>query len=137
MIVMDVSAALEICFGNTYGQALALLSNADEMVMAPQLFYSEVTHALTKYVKGGYLPQNEALQCGKDAIDLIDEFYPDSDLWIEAMTEAVRLHHSSYDLFYMILARRTGATLFTLDQKLQTLCLENGVNCLFLCDLPE
>lgn len=31
----------------------------------------------------------------------------------------------------MILARRNAATLFTLDRKLQELCLDAGVNCVF------
>ena len=49
-----------------------------------------------------------------------------------ASTESVRLEHSSYDLFYLILARREGATLFTIDRKLQDLCARNGVNCVWL-----
>ena len=50
----------------------------------------------------------------------------------EALIEAIRLDHPVYDLLYLVLARREGATLFTLDQKLQNLCLDNGVNCVFL-----
>ena len=33
------------------------------------------------------------------------------------------------DRLYFVLARRNAATLFTLDRKLQQLCLDNGVNC--------
>ena len=36
--------------------------------------------------------------------------------------EAMRLDHPVYGLLYFVLARREGATLFTLDQKLQGLC---------------
>lgn len=32
-------------------------------------------------------------------------------------------------MFYFMLARRLGATLFTLDRKLMALCEENGVDC--------
>ena len=32
-------------------------------------------------------------------------------------------------MLYFVLARRNAATLFTLDRKLQQLCLDNGVNC--------
>ena len=51
------------------------------------------------------------------------------------MGESVRLGHSSYDLFYVVLARRTGATLFTLDKKLQDLSLSLGVNSVWLTKL--
>ena len=49
----------------------------------------------------------------------------------------MRLEHSSYDMVYFILARRTGATLFTLDKKLIELCLNNGVDCLYKTTLAD
>ena len=39
------------------------------------------------------------------------------------------LRHPVYDMLYFVLARRNAATLFTLDRKLQQLCLDNGVDC--------
>ena len=63
---------------------------------------------------------------------MVDEFCGTKDLLREALIEAIRLDHPVYDLLYLVLARREGATLFTLDQKLQNLCLDNGVNCVFL-----
>lgn len=50
----------------------------------------------------------------------------------EALTEAVRLRRPVYDMVYFVLARRLGATLFTLDKRLQALCIDNGVNCVRL-----
>lgn len=49
--------------------------------------------------------------------------------------ESLRLGHSSYDLFYLVLARRTGATLFTLDKKMQELALDAGINSIWLTKL--
>ena len=43
----------------------------------------------------------------------------------------MRCKHKASDLYYFVLARRLGATLFTLDKKLQALCAQNGVNCLW------
>ena len=40
-------------------------------------------------------------------------------------------------MFYFVLARRTGGTLFTTDRKLMKLCLDNGVNCVTLLDWDE
>ena len=62
-------------------------------------------------------------------MSLVDEFYPLAELQVEALNEAIRLGHSTYDMFYFVLARRTGATLFTLDRKLAKLCELHGVNC--------
>ena len=64
-----------------------------------------------------------------EAISLIDEIHPSDDLVVEAFNEAVRLNHSAYDMLYLVLARRTGSTLFTLDKELQEACLETGVDC--------
>ena len=61
--------------------------------------------------------------------NLVSEFCEDDELVVEALSEAVRLNHPVYDLMYLVLARRHAATLFTLDRKLQQLCLDNGVNC--------
>ncbi|WP_165042796.1 type II toxin-antitoxin system VapC family toxin [Adlercreutzia sp. ZJ138] len=132
MIVLDANAALAMVMGTEYGEALEILRLKDERIAAPTLLVTEVTHALTKYVSGEHLTPEETIDCGRDAIALVDDFYDDGNLWVEAMTESVRLGHSSYDLFYFVLARRLGATLFTVDKKLQSLCTANGVNCLWL-----
>lgn len=137
MIVMDASAALAISMGLDTGNALRLLELADEEVIAPSLIHSEVSHALTKYIRGKYLTLESALACGRDAILLIDRFMDDGSLWIEATSESIRLGHSSYDMFYLILARREGATLFTLNRRLQSLCAENGINCIGLESMED
>lgn len=132
MIVIDANAAIAIALGTVYGEGLKQLRLEDERIAAPSLLCAEVSHAMTKYVRGGYLTAAEALDCGRDAISLVDDMRDDGDLWAEALTESVRLEHSSYDLFYLVLARREGATLFTIDRKLQDLCARNGVNCIWL-----
>ena len=135
MIVMDASASLAIAMGIDAGNALDMLHNEDEAILAPSLIKAEVAHALTKYVRGGYMDAEEAVNCGRDALMLVDEFVDDDALWVEAVTESLRLDHSSYDLFYFVLARREYATLFTLDRKLQRLCEKNGVNCIGILEL--
>ena len=132
MIVMDANAALAIALGTDYGRALGDLRLQDERIVAPTLFHAEVAHAIGKYVRGGYLAVEEAVDVARDAVALVDEFSDDGTLWAEAMTESARLGHSSYDLFYLVLARRLAATLFTVDRKLQALCAANGVNALWL-----
>lgn len=130
MIVIDANAALAVSMGLEAGNAMELLRDGHEKIIAPTLIHAEVSHALSKYIKGGYIDADQAIDCGRDALLLVDEFASDEDLWVEATTESVRLGHPSYDLFYLILARRECATLFTLDRKLQRLCAECGVNCI-------
>ncbi|MEC4176228.1 type II toxin-antitoxin system VapC family toxin [Adlercreutzia sp. R7] len=132
MIVLDANAAVAIALGTEDGGALKALQLEEELIAAPQLLHAEVAHVLTKYVRGGYCDAAEAVAVGRDAMALVDEYYEDASLWTEALTESVRLGHSSYDLFYLVLARRLGATLFTLDRKLQALCAANGVSCLWI-----
>ena len=46
-----------------------------------------------------------------------------------------RYRHPACDMFYLVLARRTGATLFTLDKKMWTLARDMHVNCIEEVDL--
>lgn len=64
------------------------------------------------------------------ALRLVDEFYPDESMMAKAFDEALARRYSVCDMFYLILARRTGATLFTLDKKLADVCREAKVNCI-------
>ncbi|HIY82300.1 type II toxin-antitoxin system VapC family toxin [Rubneribacter sp.] len=132
MIVLDCNAALEMAMGTQDGAGLKMLLLKGEKTYAPELFCYEVTHVLSKYVRGGYLSQEQAIRCGMRAFASVDEFVDDKGSWVEVSGESNRLQHSTYDLFYFVLARRLGATLFTLDKKLQALCANNGVNCVYL-----
>lgn len=129
MIVLDCNAAVEIARGTENGNALMMLMDNNEKSIAPRFFAYELANVVSKYARGGYIARDAALELGHQAIELIDEFQDDRNLWEEVVAESIRLKHSAYDLFYLLLARRNAATLFTLDRKLQQLCLDNGVNC--------
>lgn len=131
MIVLDCSAAIAMALRTEEGQGLKMLIETSEEIIAPTLLYAELSRTMQKYVKGGFLSKQAAVEKGTYALSLVDRFVDDSQFWPEAMTLSLDLNHSSYDVFYLLLARRTGATVFTLDRKLQNLCLDNGVNCLF------
>ncbi|HIW76561.1 MULTISPECIES: type II toxin-antitoxin system VapC family toxin [Gordonibacter] len=134
MIVLDCNAAVEIARGTKDGAALMTFMGDGEQVMAPKLFTYELANVVSKYARGGYISSDAALTLGEQASELVDEFNDDEDLWAEVVSESIRLQHSAYDLYYMLLTRRKAATLFTLDRKLQNLCLDNGVNCVYLDD---
>ena len=60
-------------------------------------------------------------------LKLVDSYSDTSELAVEALHEAVRLNHTVYDLYYIVLARRNGAVLLTVDEKLKNVCTDCGV----------
>ena len=109
----------------------------NELIASPTLLHAELAYVFGKYVKHGDIDPITARSKLDATLLLVDEFVSDQELYSEAFREAMRLEHSSYDMFYFILARRTGATLFTLDKKLIELCLNNGVDCLYKTTLAD
>lgn len=90
----------------------------NELIAASTLLHAERAHVFGKYAKHGDIDPIAARNKLDATLLLVDEFVSDQELYCEAFREAMRLERSSYDMFYFILARRTGATLFTLDKSL-------------------
>ena len=129
MIVLDCSAAVDMVRETEAGRALRQLMLEGEEVISSQLFLIEVSNAFWKYHKAGLLDEKTVCANIEKAIALVDEFCDlDKTQCCEATKEAMRLRHPVYDMLYFVLARRNAATLFTLDRKLQQLCLDNGVD---------
>lgn len=84
--------------------------------------------AVGKYVRAGYLDEENAKKTLVYMLQIIDEYTDACELVIEALHEGLRLKHSIYDMFYFILARRNGAVLLTSDERMRMLCIENGVS---------
>ncbi len=131
MAVLDCSAAVCLALEGPESESLSDLMLSGETIIAPDLYVAEVTHTMQKYVRAGVLTKDGALERAKQCVELVDRLVPARDLYIETLSEALRLGHSSYDIFYLVLARRTASALFTLDRRLQNLCLKNGVSCVF------
>lgn len=126
-VVLDTCAAYEIIFhGHNYEKYYDILFKADK-VIAPSMFDAEVSNVMWKYAKAGFVNEENAKLSITLALQLVDTFTPTSELTYEALHEAIRLNHSVYDMYYMILARRNGATLLTVDEKLKHICLDCGV----------
>ena len=128
MIVLDASAAVQIANESQEGERLKRLMLSGETCIAPDLFYPEVANAFAKYYKAGLLNKREAMAYTAKAVCLVQHFIPCESLYTEALSEAMRVGHTVYDLLYLVLARRRGAVLFTLDKKLRHLAVENGVD---------
>lgn len=135
MVVLDNCARIEIFRKSERGLALQQLLLAEENVISVELIRAETASVMRKLVMTGKLTRNDVGRMLAASIALIDEFYPMAELQIEAMDEGIRLNHSTYGMFYFVLARRTEATLFTLDKKLLQLCEGNGIDCIHEVEL--
>lgn len=138
MVVMDCSALAEMMLGTEVGAALKQLLVKNERIVAPDLLYAELVSVARKAVRSGTIGEDEVDEAITRALNLVNIFMPAQVLYSESLLEGIRLDHSIYDMFYFVLARRTGATLFTVDKKLSELCWANGVNCIDeIAWLPE
>ena len=128
--ILDTCAAFEIAF---HGPEYSLFMNAvagAEKVIAPTMFDSEVTNVLWKYARNGAIDEENARKTLAYLLQMVDEYTDTSELAIEALHEGIRLGHSIYDMFYLVLARHNGATLLTTDKKLKALAKSLGVSVL-------
>lgn len=132
MIVLDASAAVGMVSRTPEGLALAQLLLSGEKVISHDLLSVEVCEAFREYQRMGETTRADALEYVAKAMSLVDELIDVQALMREALVEAIRLDRSVSDMLYFVLARREGATLFTLDKELQSVCLSNGVNCVYL-----
>ena len=126
--VLDTCAAFEIAF---HGPKYSLFMNAvagAEKVIAPTLLDSEVTNVLWKYARNGAVDEENARKTLAYILQIVDEYTDTSELAIEALHEGIRLGHSIYDMFYLVLARHNGAALLTTDKKLKALAKSLGVS---------
>ena len=126
-VVLDTCAAFEIAFKGQNFQKYSEILEQAEKVIAPTLYDAEVTNVLWKYAKAGYIDEQNAQLTMALLLKLIDSYSDTSELAVEALHESIRLNHPVYDLYYMILARRNGAILLTVDEKLKKVCKECGI----------
>lgn len=135
MIVLDCSAAIEMCRKTTGGDALRALLLEGEEVIAPDLLKVELRNVVWKYQRFGGLSDAEASTWIRAVSGMVDCFVPTDENIDEAYREAVLKSHSVYDMLYATLARRHACCLFTVDKRLAAVCQEMGVNCTELVTL--
>lgn len=129
MIVLDSCALVDMARQTEEGLALQQLMMVNEKAISCDLARAEAASVFRKLARTEGLSLAEAEEYLAAALGLVDEFHPIAGLQTEAIRESIRLDHSTFDLFYFVLARRTGATLFTLDRSLMRLCQQHGVDC--------
>ena len=137
MIVLDSSAACDMVRKTEEGMAFRALLLSEEKVISCDLLRAEVVSIFRKLCRRGLIPIEKVQSFLTESTALVNEYYSIQELQEEVLSESIRLDHSSYDMFYFVLARRFGATLFTLDRKLIRLCEEQGVQCVAILENGE
>lgn len=121
-IVLDVSAAIQIVLKKERKKYFDEIYKGSSWVIAPNLYIAELTNVLWKYNKAGILEHDESQQYIEDGINIVDTYFNEKDLWKEVLRESINNEHSSYDMFYAVLARRNDATLVSNDKQLLRIC---------------
>jgi len=126
-VVLDASAGLAAVLGQESGSAILDVLSGASVVIAPELFAAEVTSGLWKYVSAKQLALEAAAERLDAVLKLVDRYHPVAGLAQEVLREASARHHSVYDLCYVVLARREGAAVVTIDGRLKKLIATLGL----------
>lgn len=122
IVVLDVSAAIEIILKKPKKELFEAQYQTASWVIAPDLFVSEISNTLWKYYKAKILTHEECNQYVDDGINMIDDFIDARELWKESLGESIKNNHSVYDMYYAVLTRRNDARILTNDGALATIC---------------
>jgi predicted nucleic acid-binding protein len=127
IIVLDASGAVEAALEREKGkQILDLLKMAD-VTVSPDTFISEVTNVFWKYRKFSQFTDDLCVKGIEFCINLIDDFVSSNDLWRESYFEGIKNASSTYDMFYLVTARRNAGMLISMDKKLNSIAEQSGI----------
>lgn len=127
-VVLDASAAIAAVVGRDSAPAILDVLARATVVVAPDLYAAEVTSGLWKYVTAGQLSPDDAMDRLDAALKLVDRLEPMPGLAPEVLREAAARRHSVYDLFYIVLSRREGGVVLTIDTRLRKLAGTLGLS---------
>jgi predicted nucleic acid-binding protein len=126
-VVLDTSAAVEAAIGGPSAVQIRTLLETADVVIAPDIFISEVTNVLWKYRKFSSFTEEKCLGAIEFCVSLVDVTLSCRDLWREAFFEGAKNSHTTYDMFYLVAARRNMATLVTRDKRLKEIAESEGI----------
>lgn len=129
-IVCDVSAAISFLLGGENSEQIAEILKNSDRVVAPELFIVELSNTLWKYTRFQGMSPQTAKDLHLNGMRMIHEFESMISLWPIALDESIRHSHSSYDMMYLLTAKRHRALLLTLDKKLNQLAVIEGIQTL-------
>ncbi|MCL2294662.1 MAG: type II toxin-antitoxin system VapC family toxin [Spirochaetes bacterium] len=125
--VIDASGAMTMLLHSKKAEAYEDVFQKSSLILAPDLYVSELTNAFWKYYKAKILTTDECLEFIRDGIAYVSKFIDCKEIWQEAFSEGVKNNHSIYDMLYMVTARRNNGVLITNDSTLADICKKNHV----------
>ena len=102
-------------------QAIALLNDWRKgalELLAPEIFFAEISYALVRAIRRGRLLPEEADAILIDLLAVSIRSFPIQPLVQRATEIAIRYQQNSYDCLYVALAEREGVELWTGDERL-------------------
>lgn len=126
-LVLDASAGIELALGRAGAADLRVMVESAERVYSSELYRIETANTLWKYRRAGLVDRSLAFRLLECCLALVDEFLPLAAQEAEALADAIRFDHPTYDLLYLAIARRTGSCLATLDRKLRDIARREGL----------
>lgn len=128
-VVLDTSASIELVLKRGFSSEIRKVITGCSKIITSELYKAETTNVFWKYVKAELMTKADAITYLEFTRNIIDEYYDISPFQIEALNDGVKLKHPTDDLLFLLLAKRTGASLLTMDKKLRNLALSEGVDC--------
>ncbi len=122
IVVVDVSAAVEVLLQKETQTQFSKYLKEASWVIAPDLYIAELSNVFWKYHRAKVISRPDCIAYVESGINLIDDFIETRELWKEALGEGIKNNHSIYDMYYAVLARRNDAVLLTKDETLANLC---------------
>jgi predicted nucleic acid-binding protein len=127
IIVCDASAALEIALNRNDANKYKEILKDSDIVLAPDIYPSEISNALWKYVTIAGQKIEECEKALEYCLGLVDDIIETRSICREAFSEAIKQKHPVYDIFYLVIARRNNALLVSKDKKLLKIAKAMGV----------
>ena len=125
--VLDASAALHVVMRLPTAEPVIDKLEQANLILVPQLYFSETANALWKYVSHNQLSAEQAIERYQDVCALPDQAISDQTLALEALSLASTYNHPVYDMIYAVLARRNACGVLSKDSKLAELLVSIGV----------
>ncbi len=137
MIVVDANVVLPLLREDTLTGASQDVRAVAPDWAVPPLLKAELSNALLKDVKAGFLTIDRAVQAAGTAADLISKARLVDPSLADVLVTAHRSGLTAYDATYVVLARSLGVPLITEDQQILRACPDIALSMKQFLSPPE
>jgi len=127
--VIDVSGITQILFQREKKDKFYRVLQEASLVLAPDIYVSELSNTLWKYHKAQKYTVEECNQFIEDGLNYVDEFIDSKEIWKEAFSEGAKNGHPVYDMLYAVITRRNSGILISDDRDLSAICGKLNIDC--------